>query len=60
MTDATRLRIFWWMFIAAIVLGVLLPATKTTILVVGCLMVVAYLLSPVFAHIFKRKENTDA
>ncbi len=60
MTDTTRLRILWGMFIAAIVLGFLLPATQTTIYVVGCLTVLAYFLSPLFACIFKRKENTDA
>ena len=60
MTDATRLRILWWAFIAAIVLGILLPPTQTTIFVLGCLMGLAYFLSPVFARIFKRKDNTDA
>ena len=60
MTNVTRLRIFWWMFIAAIVLGILLPPTQTTIFVVGSLMVLAYFLSPLFAIIFKRKDNTDA
>lgn len=60
MTDVTRLRILWGMFIAAIVLGILLPASQTTIFFVGCLAALAYFLSPLFACIFKRKDNTDA
>jgi len=60
MTHKKRVRIHWAMFIVAIALGILLPATKTTILVVGCLAAVAYLLSPVFARIFKVNESTDA
>ena len=60
MTHKKRVRIHWAMFIVAIALGILLPATKTTILVVGSLMVVAWIASPLLARIFKVNESTDA
>lgn len=60
MTRTKQLRIHWAMFIVAIALGIILPATKTTILVIGCAAVVAYILSPLFARIFKVNESTDA
>jgi len=60
MTRTKRIRIHWAMFIVAILLGILLPATTTTVLVLGCLTVIAWIARGWFARIFKVNENTDA
>lgn len=60
MKRPTRKRIHWAMFIVAILLGILLPATQTTIFVLGGLTVLAWIASPLLARIFKVNESTDA
>jgi len=60
MTNFEKLTLLWGGFVVAIVLGVLLPATQTTIFVVGCLMGIAWICAPLMATNKNRKDNTDA
>ena len=60
MTDQTKLKLMWGGFGAAIVVGLLLPATQTTIFVVGGLMCLAYICAPLMATNKNRKDNTNA
>lgn len=59
MTDSTKLKLLWGGFVGAGVVGVLLPATKTIIFVLVCLMFIAWICAPLMATNKNRKDNTD-
>lgn len=57
MSNKTKLRIAVAMFIAAIALASFLPATPTTLYVVGGATILTLIVSPLFARIFNRNKT---
>ncbi len=57
MTDRTKLKLMWGGLGASVVLGLLLPATQTTIFVLAGLMCLAAVCAPLMATNKNRKDN---